>query len=55
MSIEVWLFDDRMEIRSPGELVEPVTIERLCRREHIHASRNPRIVRVLTDYGFMRE
>ena len=55
MSIEVWLFDDRMEIRSPGELVEPVTIERLCHREHIHASRNPRIVRVLTDYGYMRE
>jgi len=55
MSIEVWLFDDRMEIRSPGELVEPVTIERLCRREHIHASRNPHIVRVLTDYGYMRE
>jgi ATP-dependent DNA helicase RecG len=55
MSIEVWLFDDRMEIRSPGELVEPVTIERLCHREHLHASRNPRIVRVLTDYGYMRE
>lgn len=55
MSIEVWLFDDRMEIRSPGELVEPVTIERICRREHIHASRNPRIVRTLADYGFMRE
>jgi ATP-dependent DNA helicase RecG len=55
MSIEIWLFDERMEIRSPGELIEPVTIERLCRREHIHASRNPRIVRVLTDYGYMRE
>ncbi len=55
MSIEVWLFDERMKIRSPGELVEPVTIERLYRREHIHASRNPRIVRVLTDYGYMRE
>jgi len=55
MSIEIWLFDDHMEIRSPGELVEPVTIERLCRQEHIHASRNPRLVRVLTDYGYMRE
>jgi len=53
--IEVWLFDDRMEVRSPGELVEPVTIERLIRRERIHASRNPRIVRVLTDWGYMRE
>jgi len=53
--VEVWLFDDRLEIRSPGGLVEPVTLERLQRRERIHASRNPRIVRVLTEWGFMRE
>jgi ATP-dependent DNA helicase RecG len=53
--IEVWIFDDRLEVRSPGELVEPVTIERLEQRERIHASRNPRIVRVLTDLGYMRE
>lgn len=53
--IEIWIFENRMEIRSPGQLVSPVTIERLKRRERIHASRNPRIVRVLTDWGFMRE
>ncbi len=53
--IEVSLFDDRLEVRSPGELVEPVTIERLRQRERVHASRNPRIVRVLTDWGYMRE
>ena len=53
--IEVWMFDDRLEVRSPGELVEPVSIERLTHRERIHASRNPRIVRVLTDLGYMRE
>ncbi len=55
LSIEVWMFDDRLEIRSPGELVEPVTLDRLLKRERVHASRNPRIVRVLTDYGYMRE
>jgi ATP-dependent DNA helicase RecG len=55
LSIEVWMFDDRLEIRSPGELVEPVTLDRLLKRERIHASRNPRIVRVLTDFGYMRE
>ncbi|RKY64460.1 MAG: hypothetical protein DRQ08_07640, partial [Candidatus Latescibacterota bacterium] len=55
LGIEVDLFDDRLEIRSPGELVEPVTIERLRNRERVHASRNPRIVRVLTDLGYMRE
>jgi ATP-dependent DNA helicase RecG len=53
--IEVWMFDDRLEIRSPGELVEPVTLDRLRKRERIHASRNPRMTRVLTDFGYMRE
>ncbi len=53
--IEVDLFDDHLEVRSPGELVEPVTLERLFKRERVHASRNPRIARVLTDYGYMRE
>ena len=55
LGVEIWMFDDRLEIRSPGELVEPVTLERLLRRERIHASRNPRIVRVLSDFGYMRE
>ena len=55
LSIEVWMFDDHLAIRSPGELVEPVTLERLQSLTRIHASRNPRIVRVLTDLGYMRE
>ncbi|MBW2342103.1 MAG: putative DNA binding domain-containing protein [Deltaproteobacteria bacterium] len=55
LSIEVWMFDDRIEVRSPGLPPEPVTIERILRRERIHASRNPLIVRVLTELGHMRE
>jgi predicted HTH transcriptional regulator len=55
VAIEVHLFDDRMEFWSPGELVEPVTLEKLRNRERVHASRNPRIVRVLTEFGYMRE
>lgn len=55
LGIEIWMFDDRIEVRSPGELVEPVTLDRLLKRERIHASRNPRIVRVLADFGYMRE
>ncbi len=55
IGIEVHLFDDRMEIWSPGELVEPVTLERLRKAERVHASRNPRIVRVLATLGYMRE
>lgn len=53
--IEVWFFDDRMEIQSPGELVPPVTIEKLKNRQRVHASRNPLMVRVLVDIGIMRE
>jgi ATP-dependent DNA helicase RecG len=53
--IEIWMFDDRIEVRSPGLPPAPVTIERLRKRERIHASRNPSIVRLLTDLGYMRE
>lgn len=53
--IEVWFFDDRMEVSSPGELVVPVTLSLLQHRKRIHASRNPLIVRVLADAGIMRE
>lgn len=53
--IEVWFFDDRMEIQSPGELVPPVTIAKLKNRQRVHASRNPLMVRVLVDVGIMRE
>lgn len=53
--IEVWFFDERMEIQSPGELVPPVTIDKLKSRKRIHASRNPLMVRVLVDIGIMRE
>ena len=49
------MFDDRLEIRSPGLPPEHVTLNKLLRRERVHASRNPLIVRVLTDSGYMRE
>jgi ATP-dependent DNA helicase RecG len=55
VSIEVWMFDDRIEIRSAGLPPKPVTVEALNRREHLHISRNPRIVRVLADLGYMRD
>lgn len=53
--VEVWLFDDRMEVLSPGDLIPPVTLEALRERRRVHASRNPMIVRVLADVGIMRE
>jgi ATP-dependent DNA helicase RecG len=54
-SVEVWLFDDRMEVSSPGNIVEGVSLDVLRAGHRMHASRNPRLVRTLVDLGFMRE
>lgn len=53
--IEVWFFDDRLEVRSPGALVPPVTLEQLRNGAPVHSSRNPRIARILVEAGIMRE
>ncbi len=53
--IEVWFYSDRMEVKSPGTLISPVTIEGLKERKSLHASRNPRIVGVLVATRIMRE
>ncbi|MFT3912922.1 MAG: ATP-binding protein [Anaeromyxobacteraceae bacterium] len=53
--IEVWFFDDRMEVVSPGELVPPVTLDQLREGTPVHSSRNPLIARVLVEAGIMRE
>lgn len=49
------MFDDRLEVRSPGPPPDPITLEQLLRRERVHFSRNPLLVRVLTDLGYMRD
>ena len=53
--IEIHMFDDRLEIRSPGLPPQPVTVEALSRCEHIHISRNPLLVRILAELGYMQE
>lgn len=53
--IEVWFYADRMEVKSPGVLVPPVTLEGLRRREANHATRNPLLVRMLVESGLMRD
>lgn len=53
--VEVWLFDDRMEVESPGGVVEAVSLDELREGRRSHASRNPRLSRVLVDLGYMRE
>ena len=52
---EIRMFDDRMEIVSPGSLVGNLTLEEILKLERVHHSRNPRIVRVLVDLGFARD
>jgi len=53
--IEIRMFDDRLEVKNPGLPPEPVTMEELQQRKSVHASRNPRIMRVLKVLGFVRE
>lgn len=53
--IEVWMYDNRLEIRSPGLPPAPVTFEALNRRERVHLARNPLLVRVLADLQYMRD
>jgi ATP-dependent DNA helicase RecG len=54
-SIEVWMFDDHISVRSPGTPPAPVTLEQLRRQKSLHFSRNPLIVRALADLGYLRE
>ena len=54
-SIEVWMFDDHINVRSPGLPPAPVTLEQLRQQKSIHFSRNPLIVRALADLGYLRE
>jgi ATP-dependent DNA helicase RecG len=53
--VELWMFDDRIEVRSPGLPPSPVTIEQLRRQQRVHFSRNPLLVRVLADLGYLRD
>lgn len=53
--IEVWMYDDHMEVRSPGPPPVPVTLEDLKQRRRVHLARNPLIVRVLSELGYMRD
>ncbi|NWF54146.1 MAG: hypothetical protein HXY45_05060, partial [Syntrophaceae bacterium] len=53
-AISVWLFDDRIEIRSPGRLPRAVQVDQILRRQRVHYARNPLMTRVLTDAGFMQ-
>lgn len=50
--IRVTMYDDRLEILSPGKLPNLVTVDNI---QETRFSRNPQIARVLTEFGFVRE
>jgi ATP-dependent DNA helicase RecG len=53
--IEVWLFDDRMEVVSPGGLLPELDLQELLSLKRVHCSRNPRLMRTLVDLGLTRD
>lgn len=54
-AIEIYIFDDRIEIKSPGPLISTLTVKNLYEREGAHESRNSYIFRVLRENKWMRE
>lgn len=50
--IQISMFDDRLEISSPGRLPNIVTIDNI---QYTRYSRNPHLTRVLIDFGWVRE
>jgi ATP-dependent DNA helicase RecG len=54
-AIEIYIFNDRMEIKSPGALLSTLTIKNLYELEGSHESRNSLIGRVLRENKLMRE
>lgn len=53
--IEVKIFEDRLEILSPGKLLSSITIKDLEELKGVHQSRNTYIARVLREFGYIRE
>jgi ATP-dependent DNA helicase RecG len=53
--IEILMYDDQLEIRSPGLLPEPLSLAHISMKERGHISRNPLISRVFSEMGYITE
>lgn len=53
--IEVTIYQDRMEILSPGMLLSTISIEDITTLKGVHESRNPLVARVLREVGLIKE
>ena len=53
--IEIYIFDDRLEVKSPGGLLSSISLGDLKSGKRTHQSRNAYIARILRELGYMRE
>lgn len=53
--IELFIFEDRLEVRSPGELLSTIPLTALRELKGFHESRNALLTRVLRELDYMRE
>lgn len=53
--VEVYIFNDRLEFKSPGALLSTIRIKDIINQTGAHQSRNTYIARVLRELGYMRE
>ena len=54
-AVEVVMYPERVEFKSPGGLPEPIRVDDLLKQRGVHRSRNPIIMRVLRDLGWSRD
>lgn len=53
--IEVFVYDDRMDFRSPGGLLSGISVDQLKSFAQVHETRNVLVARTLRELGLMRE
>ncbi|MER8455495.1 putative DNA binding domain-containing protein [Mesorhizobium sp. M0027] len=53
--IEIYVFDDRIEIKNPGGLLSSVSVADITSLRGVHQSRNSYVARALREIGVMRE
>ena len=53
--IEIYVYDNRIEVVSPGGLLSSISLEDLKSLKGVHQSRNSLVSRVLREIGYMRE
>jgi len=53
--IDIFVYDDRMEVKSPGSILSTLRLSDLEELKGAHESRNPVIARVLREHRYMRE